>query len=111
MGMNASRLDRHVQFRRRILVDDGFGMVEQWADHGAPIAASRRDVADAEKFAAGTVEATIDTRFIVRASAFTRDLSPVDRLITEGLDYDILGIKQVGERCAWLELSCCARAD
>jgi len=111
MGMSASNLDRRIQFRRRALVDDGFSMVEQWIDHDTPIAASRRDVADAEKFVGGMFEATIDTRFIVRASSFTRNLSPLDRLICEGLDYDIIGIKQVGPRHAWLELSCRARAD
>lgn len=111
MGMNASHLDRRAQFRRRTLVNDGLGTVEVWADHGAPISAAREDVADAEKFAAGMIEATIDTRFTVRASPFTRKLSPLDRLISEGLDFDIIGIKQVGQRRAWLELSCRARAD
>lgn len=109
--MNASALDRRIRFRRRILVDDGFGMVEQWRGFGPPVAAARQDVSDREKFAAGWIEATLDARFIVRASAFTRDLTPLDRLTCEGRDYDILGIKQAGDRHAWFEITCRTRVD
>lgn len=111
MGLTAASLDRRVQFRRRTLVPGPFGVVEEWANHGLPVAAGRRDISDGEKFAGGGIVATIDTRFTLRASGFTRDLSPVDRLICEGRDYNIIGIKQVGPRRAWLELTCSARAD
>lgn len=111
MGMNSSDLDRRVQLRRKTLVDNGFEMVPHWGDHGGPVFAARRDISDAEKFAHGQVQATLDTRFTVRSSEFSRSWTPADRLTSEGLNYDILGIKQVGPRHAWLEVSCRARVD
>lgn len=105
MVLNAGHMDRRVQMRRAVLVDDGFGQVEQWQDHGSPIFAARRDVSDAEKFAAGAVQATLDTRFSVRSSPFTRDLTPADRLICDRLTFNIIGIKQLGRR-GFLEFSC-----
>lgn len=108
MGMN---LDRIVQFQRATLVDDGLGTVEVWADHGGTQHASRRDVSDAEKAAAGTVSAVLQTRFVVRSSSFTRDLTPIDRLVHEGRAFEITGIKEKPARRQFLEISCVARAD
>lgn len=109
MGLNSGKLDRRIQFLRAVLVDDGFSEVEVWQDHGTLVFAARRDVSDIEKFAAGTVQATLDTRFIVRSSTFTRDISPSDRLTCEGLEFNIIGIKQIEGRMSFLEISCKAR--
>lgn len=110
MSISASSLDRRIQFRRYAEADDGYGMVEVWADHGTPIWASRKDVSDAERAAAGWIEATVVSRFVVRSSTFTRDLTAKDRLICEGLSYDIRGIKQLDRR-GFLEITGIARAD
>ncbi|MBI6630710.1 phage head closure protein [Pontibaca sp. S1109L] len=110
--MNAGKLDRRVQFRRAVLVDDGYGSVQEWHDHGDPIPAAKRDVSDAEKWQAAEVSASITTRFTVRWNSFTSDLDPKDRLICEGRDYNIVGIKETPERRRrMLELTCVARAD
>lgn len=105
MAVTAGALDRRIQFRRRTLVNGPLGSEEVWADHGSPISGSRSDVSDSEKFAAATVQATIDARFVVRFTAFTRAITPVDRLICEGRDYNIIGVKEVGERRRFLEIS------
>ena len=104
------RADRRVQFERYTATDDGFGVVETWAAHGSPVPAERRDVSDAERMRANEVQAHITSRFRVRSSAFTRDLSPKDRLTCEGLVYDISGIKQLDRRRT-LEITAAARAD
>jgi SPP1 family predicted phage head-tail adaptor len=105
-------LDRLIQFRRATLSDDGFGMVETWEDHGGPIMAGKRDASDAERFRAGEVQAHITTRFTVRWSPFTVDITPKDRLVTEdGREYDITGIKEIGTRYTFLEITASARAD
>lgn len=90
----AGKLNRRIRFRRATLVDDGFGQAETWADHGSPIWASRRDVSDAEKAGAGQVSATVMARFQVRASTFTRGLNPKDRLICDGREFEVMGLKE-----------------
>lgn len=104
-------LDRRVQFRRATLADDGYGMAETWANHGTPVWASRRDVADGERWRAGEVAASMTTRFVVRCSAFTAGLTPKDRLTCEGVEFDILGIKQTPERRRHFEITAVARVD
>lgn len=112
MVLNAGKLDRRVQFRRFILVDDGFGQIEEWRDHGSPVSASKRDVSDAERWSADQVQASITARFTVRWSSFTADLSPKDRLTCEDREYDITGIKETPDgRRRMFELTCSARAD
>lgn len=108
--MQAGRLDTRVQFRRAAMVDDGFTKREVFADHGAPVWASRKDVSDAERVAAAQVAATITTRFQVRWSKFTAGLTPRDRLMCGGREYDITGIKEMGRMQA-LEITASARSD
>lgn len=107
--MRAGKLDRSAQFQRATLVDDGLQSVETWANHGYPEPVARGDVSDAERAAAGWIEATVVSRFTVRSSDFTRDLTPKDRLICDGLSFDIQGIKEVSR--AELEITATARAD
>ena len=104
------RADRRVQFERYTDTDNGFGVVKDWVAHGLPVPAEKRDVSDAERMRANEVQAHITSRFRVRSSAFTRDLSPKDRLTCEGLVYDISGIKQLDRRRT-LEITAAARAD
>ena len=103
-------LNRRVQFRRASLSDDGFQQAETWADHGERIPADKTDVSDGERWRAGEGGASITTRFVVRSSTFTRDLTPKDRLICEGREYDISGIKEIGRRDR-LEITASARVD
>lgn len=108
----AVNLDRKVQFQRQTFVDDGFSQVEVWADHGPRISAGRQDVSDGEKAVSGWIEAALVTRFTVRFSSFSRDLTPKDRLKSEGRTYDIQGIKeQAKTRRAFLEITAIARTD
>lgn len=108
--MEAGKLDRRVQFRRSLAQDDGFTQGEVWTNLGAPVWASKRDVSDRERMAALEVSAVITTRFQVRHSSFTAGITPKDRLICEGLEYDITGIKEIGRRDG-LEITARARPD
>ena len=109
--MAAGPLDRKIQFQRFTTVDDGFRQQEVWADHGCAIRCGKRDASDAERWRADEVQASITTRFKVRWSAFTQDLTPADRLIFEGKTYDISGVKEVGHRRRWIEITASARND
>ena len=112
MGV-ASKLDRLVQFQRATVTDDGFGQVETWADHGGPIWALREDVKDGEKWRAAEVQATLTTRFHVRSTEFTRDITPRDRLTSEGQSFSIVGTKEAKQygRRQLLEITCAGRTD
>jgi len=109
--MGAGRLDRFIQIQRYTEVDDGFGLSKVWADHGAPIHAEKTDVSDGERWRASEVSASITTRFVVRYSTFTADISPKDRLTCEGETYEIVGKKEGKGRRRWLEITAAARSD
>lgn len=106
----AGNLDRLVQFQRFTTSDDGFTSVEAWADHGTPVWCEKKDVSDGERYRASEVQANITTRFKVRYNAFTSDLTPADRMTFESATYNISGIKEVGARRRWLEITAAAEA-
>lgn len=109
--MSAGKLDRRIQFRRATLSDDGFSSVEAWADHGRAVSAQKTEISDGERWRAGEVAAHLTARFLVRWSAFTSDLTPKDRLVCEGREYDIAGIKEAEGRRRWLEITAAVRTD
>lgn len=94
--MRAGKLDRRVQIRRYTLADDGFQKVKVWQNHGAPIWASKMDVSDGEKMRADGPSASLTARFEVRSSVFSRCITPKDAISYGGVEFDILGIKEVG---------------
>lgn len=108
--MSGSRLDRRVQFERHGQSDDGYTKRDVWAAEGAPVWASKVDISDAERWAAGQIQASVTTRFRVRSSPFTRSWTPKDRLVCEGQSYGIVGIKEIGRR-RWVEVTAARRAD
>lgn len=99
------KLDRVVQFRRATLSDDGFSSVETFADHGSPVFASKVDISDSERWRAGEISSSVSARFVVRWSAFTSALTTDDRLVCEGVTYNITGIKEGKGRRQWLEIT------
>lgn len=110
MGRSGS-YDRRIQFQRATLLDDGFSKVESWSNHGTRISAAFQDVSDSEKWRAGEVQAQITSRFRVRYSDFTCGITPKDRILFEGREHDITGIKEVSGRKRELEISTVARID
>lgn len=106
------RLDRRVQFLAKALVSDGFGSAEVWTNSGVLQPANKQDISDGERWRAGEVQAHVTTRFVVRWSAFTATVTPAWRLVCEGVEYDIFGLKDYTEaRNKWLEITAAARND
>lgn len=110
--MHEGELDRRVQFLRGTMADDGLSSSLQWnaadvtADHhGTPVWAKKKEISDGERWRAGSVEANLTTRFVVRWSNFTAALTAKDRLICEGVMYNIVGIKEIEGRRQWLEIT------
>lgn len=107
--MTAGRFDRRITLLRKAVANTGLGVTEAWGQIGE-IWASRKDVSDGEKMAAGGVMATLSARFVVRSSDLTRGLTPKDALIEGGKTFQIAGIKEMDRR-RFLEISAEARAD
>ena len=103
-------MDRRISILRAPIVDDGFQEREAGFVPIGTIWASKADVSDAERQRSAAVGAEITSRFQVRSNSFTRSITPKDRLLAGGRDYDILGIKEIG-RLDGLEISAVARAD
>jgi len=109
--MTSGKLDRKIQFQRFLPVDDGYSIVEAWADHGGVVRAQKKDLSDGERWRADEVSAGVTTRFLIRSSTFTRDITPKDRLVCAGVTFEISGIKEGKGRNQWLELTCGSRSD
>ena len=109
--MNAGALDRLVQFRRATSGTDGFGQTTAWSDYGAPQWAAKTDVRDSEKWAAGQVGATLMSRFVVRWSELTSGIDAKDRLVCEGREFEIVGVKEGPGRRQWIEVTAAAGSD
>ncbi len=110
--MAAGKLDRRVQFLRAGTCDDGFAEIDRdFVSLGNPVWAERTDINDSERWRAGEVGAVITTRFIINSSQFSRGITPKDRLVCDGVTYEISGIKEAGGRRKRLEITAAARAD
>lgn len=107
--MQSGARDRRITLQRRGGLVDAFGHeVESWADLGM-VWAERLDISDGERWRAAGVAAAISTRFRVLRSAVTAGLTPKDRIASEGMVFDIQGIKQIGRQ--GFEITANARAD
>lgn len=109
-SISAGRLNRRIQIVRANVRDDGLGGRKTWGDLGRPIWAGRKDASDAERAAAGSLEAVTVARFLVRWSSFTTGITAKDRIREGGRVWSITGIKEVGWR-EYLELTAEARTD
>lgn len=82
-----------------------------FVNHGVPVWAHKSDVSDGERLRAREVQAVVSARFVVRWTPFTAGITPKDRLICDGPEYEIVGVKEAAGRRRWLELTCAARND
>lgn len=90
-------LDRHLTMLRVTMLNGPSGAKEQVDDIGK-IWASRADVSDAEKLAAGQIQSTVVARFVTPANTASRKLRPKDRLSDRGMVFHVTGIKEFGAR-------------
>ncbi len=107
--MTAGALDRRITIRRATTTNGPLGTTETWVDLGT-VWAARKDVSDGEKAAAGTVMSTLAARFTVRSNAITRGVRPSDVIVEGRLQFEIVGIKELGRR-DYLEITAQARLD
>jgi len=109
--MKPERLDRKITLQRFAYATDHASgeQVKVWSTLSS-VWASKRDVSDSERVASAEVSAEIGTRFQIRWDSSWSSLNPKDRVVSAGLIYDIVGVKEIGRR-EGLEISAIARAD
>jgi SPP1 family predicted phage head-tail adaptor len=94
MTIDPATLNRRLTIERYTLVPGPWNDEYVWSDLRTIWAGMRYDSAD-EEFAAGQSYAR---RIVTFTTRFTSDLTAVDRLRCMGVTYDILGIREVGNR-------------
>lgn len=102
-------LDRRITLVRVREVNTGTGLTLVETPLGS-LWASRADVGDAERVAAGAVQGTVRSSWLVRSSDLARSLRPKDRLAERGLQFEILGLREMG-RGNLIEITAEARLD
>jgi head-tail adaptor len=112
MRIDPGELDRRIEIWRSAARDDGTAMVQ-----GEPAKLTARwarkiDVSDGEKSSAGENAATLASRFLVLSDSVTRALNPAtDTLRYKGRGYEIVGVKESGEREDGVEITTSSRTD
>lgn len=104
---SGGELDRRITIRR--MIESGRNefneKVFSWFDL-ATVWARRRDATDQERFEAAQVTATLMSRFVVRFSSVTKTVTASDRLLYDGAEWDINGVKETAEgRDRFLEIT------
>jgi SPP1 family predicted phage head-tail adaptor len=108
--MIAGPLDRRLTLRRAAVTTNSLNEpIQNWSDL-ATVWASKADVSDGERVRAQAIGSSITTRFQVRHSSITATLTPEDRVVCEGREYEITGIKEIGRRVG-VEITATARTD
>lgn len=108
--MPAGVRDRRIKLQRALTSKNALNEdVTTWGTF-ATRWAEKRDVSDGEQMRAAEVGATLTTRFRVLHDSETATLTPRDRLLLDGLVYEITGIKEIGTRVG-VEITATARPD
>jgi SPP1 family predicted phage head-tail adaptor len=80
------------------LTENDYGeAVETWTTL-ATVWAEKIPVRGSERYAAMQTVAEVDTRFKIR---YRTDVSPLDRVVCNGITYDVLGVLEIGRREGW----------
>jgi SPP1 family predicted phage head-tail adaptor len=105
--VKAGALDSRATIRAKTLTPDASGQsIESWTDVET-VWAEKTDLRGREFFSAQAINAEIETRFRLR---WRTGLTPENRLVCDGRDYEILSVAEIGRR-EGLELMCKARAE
>jgi SPP1 family predicted phage head-tail adaptor len=83
--------------------------VETWSTLAA-VYVHGQDASAGESYRAAEVGAKLSTRFTIRYSSDVSTVNENDRLIYQGLVYNITGVRET-QRNRWLEIDAVARPD
>lgn len=101
--VTAGKRDRRIVIRRATAVQDpGTGeMITTWADLAKPWASWRRASAN-ERLAAAEVSAEVTDVFTVDWTPLLATVTPLDRIIYQGKEYDLAECTEVGFRAGMM---------
>lgn len=100
---SAGQLDKRVQFQQRGNQANGLGeSIAAWVDLGTPVWAKVEPLSGRDFLAAGAMQQSVDTRFVLRYRAQFED--PSLRLMWRGKPYDIVSAIPVDGGTEWLEI-------
>lgn len=109
--ISAGNLDRTIEIERKTAgAKNSFGeAAETWATYFT-CRAMRQDMRDAEKVQSDRPQSSLMSRFLVRSSSETRSVTNADRLVHDGMTWQIEGVKQSsqGGRDRFLEITAIA---
>lgn len=118
--IGAGQLDRRIRILRQASGASEFGTADAsgpFAPWGDPVWAARRDLRVGERMgqqgglAAAGIAATVVTEFILRWSPVMREVTAKDRILCDGVTYDITGIREGAGRRVALIIEATARTD
>ncbi len=110
----ANNLDRTVTITRpgSVIGQNEFNEDVFGPDVEFTVSASRQDVADGERMAAGSLGGFRMTRFVVRHTQRTAGIVPSDGLRHEGKAYNIIGTKETQDgRRRFIEITASVDTD
>jgi SPP1 family predicted phage head-tail adaptor len=108
--VKATGRDRLITFRRLGRTFDAYNRpVEGWTDL-VQAWAEKADISDGERMQAAQIGATVTARFRTPYAPVYASIDAKDRIVLDGREYDIKGIKEIGTR-EGLEFTAAARAD
>lgn len=111
--MFAGPLDRRIRLERFTSTTDPISgeQVKTWATLGPDkIFASHRRASARETLASAEIAAASSDVFEIRYDSAWADVSPLDRLIYEGVTHEIVGVSEIGRR-EGLRIDTVARAE
>lgn len=100
MALNAGHLDRRITIERFTTTQNELNEdVQAWVTY-ITVSAQRKDASDITKteiLEAGQVGAFLLSHFVIRSSARTKTVSPIDRINYDGHLWSIKGTKETAE--------------
>ena len=95
-------MDHRITIRRLTVGGNEFNEpLDTWADV-ATIYARKQEMTGAESVRSDEVTGTLAARFRIRQSSVAATITASDRVLFEGRDFNIVGIKRIGSR--WIDL-------
>jgi SPP1 family predicted phage head-tail adaptor len=108
--MLSGQLDRRIIIQRATRTTDAMNSVIETFATLATVWASVQYVSDGERAKSGQLNSSRVARFQIRYSSTVALVNPKDRILFDGLIYDITGTKEL-ERREGLELTAATRID
>jgi len=109
MALPAGKRDTRIEVLRSVTFKDALNAdIASWSTVGT-IWAAKADVSDGERVRAAEVGAILTSRFRVLRNAFTRTITPRDRIVIGAQTFDITGIKELDR--VGFEITAAARQD